>query len=120
MYIHVAIGDLVDVTDYLLHLGQTDIHNLGLVLGLSHPRLKYMSYSNTFIYDMMAAWLQKEDQVMKRGVPTWKTLVKALRHPRGNLTGVADRIETEKLNVSQELTGKNQQRLKLCNLSDNN
>ena len=109
MYIHAAIGDLCEVTDYLLQLGQTEIYNLGLILGLNQPHLKSMSNSHTFRDDMIASWLQKDDQVLKRGVPTWKTLVKALRDPRVNQIGVAAIIETEKLIVSQELTGKNQQ-----------
>ena len=46
---------------------------------------------------MKAAWLQKEDRVTKRGVPTWETLVKALRDRRVNQTGLTDRIEAEKL-----------------------
>ena len=41
--------------------------------------------------------MQKEDQVTERGVPTWETLVKALRDRRVNQTGVADKIETEKV-----------------------
>ena len=56
-----------------------------------------MKDSETFRDDMIAAWLQKEDQVIKRGIPTWETLVKALRHPKVNQTGVAERIETEKI-----------------------
>ena len=56
-----------------------------------------MASSETFRDDMIAAWLQKEDQVTKRGVPTWDTLVKALRDRRVNQTGVADKIETEKV-----------------------
>ena len=56
-----------------------------------------MKDSETFRDDMIAAWLQKEDQVIKRGVPTWETLVKALRHPKVNQTGVAERIESEKI-----------------------
>ena len=55
-----------------------------------------MASSETFRDDMIAAWLQKEDQVTKRGMPTWETLVKALRDRRVNQTGVADKIETEK------------------------
>ena len=94
--IHTAIGDLVDVTDYLLHLGKAEIHNLGLTLGLYHPHLKSMRDSETFREDMIAAWLQKEDQVIKSGMPTWETLVKALRHPRVNQTGLAEKIETDK------------------------
>ena len=93
---HTAIGDLLEVTNYLLDLGKTDIHNLGLTLGLHYPHLTKMGGSETFRDDMIAAWLQKEDQVLKQGVPSWKTLVKALRNPRVNQTGVAERIEINK------------------------
>ena len=116
MYIHAAIDDL-EVTNYLLDLGKNDIYKLGLTLGLYHSHLAKMRDSETFRDDVIVAWLQKEDQVLKMGVPTWKTLVKALRDPRVNQTGVAAKIEAEKLD---ELTGKNQQRLKLCNPFDNN
>ena len=60
-----------------------------------------MSGSYTFLDDMIYAWLKKEDQVRERGVPTWETLVMALRHRRVNQTGVAEKIETEKLNVTK-------------------
>ena len=56
-----------------------------------------MSGSETFLDDMIDAWLQREDQVLKKGKPTWETLVKALRHPKVNQTGIAEKIETEKL-----------------------
>ena len=59
-----------------------------------------MSGSATFIHNMIDAWLQKEDQVLKKGKPTWQTLVKALRHSRVSQIGVAEKIETEKLNKS--------------------
>ena len=61
---HTAIGDLVDITDYLIHLGKTEIHTLGLTLGLYHNHLKSMRDSETFKEDMIHAWLQKEDQVL--------------------------------------------------------
>ena len=96
-FIHAAIGDLVQVTDYLLALQHIDIYNLGLTLGLHQPHLKEMKTSETFRDDVIAAWLQKEDQVLKMGTPTWETLVKALRHPRVNQTGVACKIEAEKI-----------------------
>ena len=56
-----------------------------------------MKDSETFIDDMIDAWLQKEDQVTKKGKPTWETLVKALRRPKVNQIRVAEKIETEKL-----------------------
>ena len=95
-FIHVAIDDLAQVTDYLLNLQNITIYNLGLTLGLHHPHLKEMKTSETFRDDMIAAWLQKEDQVLKKGIPTWKTLVKALRDPRVNQTGIANQIEADK------------------------
>ena len=93
---HVAIGDLAEVTDYLLSLQNINIYNLGLSLGLYQPHLKEMKTSETFRDDMIAAWLQKEDQVLKKGIPTWKTLVKALRDPRVNQAGIANKIEADK------------------------
>ena len=59
-----------------------------------------MKSSETFRDDMIDAWLQKEDDVLKRGVPTWETLTKALRDRTVNQVGVAEKIETEK-NISK-------------------
>ena len=95
--INAAIGDLHEVTNYLLDLGKNDIHNLGLTLGLHYDHLKNMKDSEIFRDDMIAAWLKKKDQVTKQGVPTWETLVKALRHPKVKQFGVAEKIETEKI-----------------------
>ena len=95
-----AIDDLVDVTSYLLNLGSTHIYNLGLTLGLNQPHMKNMMGSQTFRDDMIAAWLQREDQVIRRGVPTWRTLVRALRDRRVNQIGVADKIAADK-NVAE-------------------
>ena len=95
--IHIAINDLVDVTKYLVNLGQTNIYHLGLILGLNHPHLKdMMERSNTFKEDMIAAWLQKEDQVIGRGLPTWETLVKALRDDQVEQNGIANEIAKDK------------------------
>ena len=40
------------------------------------------------------AWLQREDQVLKGGMPTWENLVKALRDRRVNQIGVKLQIVT--------------------------
>ena len=93
---HAAVDDHLEITNYLLDLGPTEIYNLGLTLGLNHRHLKSMQSSDTFREDVIDAWLQKEDQVLKKGVPTWKTLVKALKDRRVNQIGVAEKIETEK------------------------
>ena len=84
----------MEITDYLLRLDKPSIYHLGVVLGLSHHRMKEIKDSETFLDDMIAAWLQKVDQV---GVPTWQRLVKALRHRRVGQTGIASEIEKDKL-----------------------
>ena len=95
--IYPAIGDLAEVTDYLLDLQHDDIYNLGLTLGLYYPRLNKMETSKRFRDDVIAAWLQKEDQVLKMGIPTWETLVKALRHSRVKQTGLANKIADDRI-----------------------
>ena len=82
----------------MLDLEKTDIYNLGLVLGLKQPEVKKMQGSETFRDDMIAAWLeQKEDQVAKKGKPTWETLVKALKNPRVNQTKIAEKINFKEI-----------------------
>ena len=56
-----------------------------------------MKESDTFREDVIAAWLLTEDQVLKKGKPTWETLVKALRNPKVSKIEVARQIEAEKL-----------------------
>ena len=85
--------NLIEITNYLFELDKTHIYHLGLLLGLSHHRVKAMKDSETFLDDMIAAWLQKVDQV---GVPTWQRLVEALRHKRVGQTGIASEIEKDK------------------------
>ena len=51
----------------------------------------------TFLQDMLAGWLEKVDRIIITGVPTWKRLVKALKDPRVGQTGLASKIEQDKL-----------------------
>jgi len=92
--VHAASDDHLAVTDFLLGLEKHHIYHLGLVLGLNQRRVKsMMDSSTTFLDDVIAAWLRREDQVR---VPTWVNLVKALRHPRLSQTGIADKIVAAK------------------------
>ena len=60
-YIYTATDDILDVKKYLLNLGHTDIHCLGLTLGLNHLHLKKMREdSDTFKEDMIAACMAAE------------------------------------------------------------
>ena len=89
-------GDLLDIKCYLDDLEITHIYNLGLVLGLSQSKVKKMKVSDTFLDDVLAAWLRREDDVEKRGLPSWKTLVGALRHKLLGQTGIASDICRDK------------------------
>ena len=53
--------------------------------------------SDTFLNDVIAAWLRKEDFVNKKGGPSWTTLVNALKHPTVKQEGIANKIEQGKL-----------------------
>ena len=82
----------IEITGYLLGLDKTHIYRLGLVLGLSEPRVRGMVDSKTFLDDMVAAWLLKVDQVQKRGAPSWRRLVEALRDRTVGQNGIAEII----------------------------
>ena len=91
------MDDLADITHYLHQLDRTAVFNLGLVLGLDYNRLKtMMDTSSTFLQDMLAGWLQRVDQVLKKGVPTWRRLAEALKDPRVGQNGLAREIEQNK------------------------
>ena len=81
-----------EITGYLQGLDKAHIYRLGLVLGLSEPRVRGMEDSKTFLDDMVAAWLQKVDQVQKRGAPSWRRLVEALSHRTVGQNGISSKI----------------------------
>ena len=56
-----------------------------------------MKESATFLDKVVVAWLQKTDQVIKRGVPTWQRLVEALEDKTVGQSGIASTITTDKL-----------------------
>ena len=69
---------------------------LGQALGLNQWKVKQMRDSETFVDDVIAAWLRREDHVEKGGMPSWRTLVRALRHPRIGQNGLANDISKHK------------------------
>ena len=89
--------DLLDVTDYLHNMDKTHIYNLGLVLGLTQTKVKNMKEtSDTFLDDVITAWLRREDKVPEKGEPSWTVLVNALIHRRVGQTGIANDIAKDK------------------------
>ena len=53
-----------------------------MVLGINQHKTKAMMNLDTFLDDVIAAWLRREDQMKKKGGPSWTVLVRALEHPR--------------------------------------
>ena len=86
----------MEITDYLLDMGKNHIYNLGLVLGLTHTKVTSMKDSDTFRDEVIAAWLRKEDNVTKKGEPSWTVLISALKHRRVGQIGIADKIAKDK------------------------
>ena len=91
-----ADEDFFDITEYLVDMEKTDVYHLGLVLGLSQRKLMAKIDSRTFLDDVISAWLRKEDQVIKRGEPSWRALVSALMNRRVGQTGIATNIAKDK------------------------
>ena len=88
---------MVDITDYLLDMEKSQIYNLGIVLGLRQNKVKTLKDSETFLDDVITAWLRKEDQVPEKGEPSWTVLVDALKHRRVGQTGIANTIAKDHL-----------------------
>ena len=76
-----AIDDLFEVKMTLHDL--IDWQSLGLALGLRYPTLTKIRCNQREQIDeckmeMLAAWLQKQDNVPQKGVPSWPVLRAAL------------------------------------------
>lgn len=67
------------ITKCLSDLGNKELLALGGALGLYYPHLQRMPLGS-FMGDMLAAWLNREDSVMEAsGDPSWTSLIKALK-----------------------------------------
>ena len=92
-----AESDICEIAEHLGQLDRANFYHLGLCLGLRHSSIKDTMHSETYCEDMIAAWLRREGDVDKKtGVPTWRTLVKALRNPRVRQDGIAGDISSKK------------------------
>ena len=74
-----------------------DWKDLGLQLGLLYPTLTDIEIHRHYRprdcrIDMLSAWLQQQDNVSQRGVPSWSVLRAALQSMGEHET--ADRIHT--------------------------
>ena len=90
---YTAVDDLCDVLDAVDDLN--DWMNLGLRLGLRYPTLQRIAEEqrgniSQCKLEMMVAWLQRQDNVSQKGVPSWRVLRAALK--RMGEHEIADRI----------------------------
>ena len=82
----------------LEELTHSQLKDLGGALGLSYPKMENM---NEPTKEIVAAWLRREDYVLKRsGEPSWKILVDKLNEI--GQTGVAKDINREKIANTEE------------------
>ena len=91
--IYTGIDDLCKVKRFLKDVN--DWQSLGLELGLRYPTLKRIKKEqrediNDCMMEMLAAWLQQQDNVSQAGPPSWSVLQTALREIEEN--ELADRI----------------------------
>ena len=75
-----------------------DWQSLGLELGLLYPTLKRIKKEqhgdiSDCMMEMLAAWLQQQDNVSQVGAPSWSVLQTALRNIGEN--ELADTITTQ-------------------------
>lgn len=92
------MDDLKDVLVYLQPLSRDQLRTLGLVFGLTHTTLENFKHETTngYMYNLIVAWLQKQDNVMSTLPPTWQNLAKALRNEPLRQKGIATKVLQER------------------------
>ena len=93
-FFFLEMGDLFDIATYLRDLNTSQLKSLGYALGLHHPNVSRMDQGH-LCYELVAAWLKRDDDVRTRCLPTWSNLVKALEQNKYN--GIAEDVKRERL-----------------------
>ena len=80
--LYTGIDDLFEVQTFLKQV--VNWKDLGLALGLLYTTLQTIEREqherkNDCMREMLAAWLQQQDNVTKKGFPSWTVLQTALR-----------------------------------------
>ena len=83
IYIYTGIDDLVKVKRFLKYFNNWQ--SLGLELGLLYPTLERIEEEqrgdvSKCTMKMLAAWLQRQDNVSQVGAPSWSVLQTGLRN----------------------------------------
>ena len=80
--LYTGIDDLFEVHTFLKQV--VNWKNLGLALGILYTTLQKIEGQQHHVVDdcmreMLAAWLQQQDNVTRKGIPSWTVLQTALR-----------------------------------------
>ena len=119
-FLHIAESDIFEISGYLHKLDRTNFFRLGLCLGLRHSSIEDMKHSETYREDIIAAWLRRQDDVdQKTGIPTWRTLVKALENPQIGQVGIARTISSDKNIITESDTNSQHQDTSEQNVASN-
>ncbi len=89
-----AQAEFLAVGDYLHSLSKSEVTELGIQLGLSYRWLKHRESSGTYYYDVVDAWLKRQDRVAEMCPPTWQNLVATLREVDQN--AIADKVTAKR------------------------
>ena len=95
-YFSTGIGDLIDVKLKLLPVA-AKWRDIGLVLGISDPKLETIEANKSDVKDrltdMLRLWLNKAYDVERYGQPSWQGLREAVKNPAGgDSPALADEI----------------------------
>ena len=83
LLLYTGIADLFRVQTFVKHV--VNWKNLGLALGLLYPTLHKIEReqhdkADDCMREMLAAWLQQQDNVSQHGIPSWSVLQTALKN----------------------------------------
>ena len=83
-----------DIMRYLKTMGRAGVTNLGLVLGLQYTTINDL-LGDAFLTDVVTQWFGKAENVLSKGTPSWRSLVKGLRDKLVQQNGIANKIAEE-------------------------
>ena len=73
------------------------VHSVSFLVFISTHSHKWDSDMNNYLDDVLTAWLRKQDDVGKKGVPSWATLATALEDQQLRQNGIVSKIRKERL-----------------------
>ena len=82
------------INHYLSTLGRDNVTKLGQALGLRYTTLRDLPHGE-FLNEVMTLWLDEAEDVLKKGNPSWRSLVQGLRNKIVQQNGIANRIAAD-------------------------